>query len=143
MGSRLIGWTVTLACVAVTAGCGMIGTEPNEPSQKSGRIAVGDKSSSTQSVKCTQSDWLLTINAKTDSGRARALLQLGGQTPIVNSVNIENLDGLNGVSGGDVGKAEATLDGSSVYRITGTAVVTDRAHPAQSADMPFTIEAPC
>ena len=75
----------------------------------------------------------MTINAKTDSGRARALLQLGGQTPIVNSVNFENVDGLNGVSGGDVGKAEVTLDGSSVYRITGTAVVTDRAHPAQSA----------
>ena len=143
MKSRLIGWTATLAAVAVTAGCGMTGTEPNEPSQRSGRIAVGDKSSSTQSVKCTQNDWLLTINAKTDSGRARALVQLGGQTPIVNSVNIENVDGLNGVSGGDAGKADVTLEGSSVYRITGTAVVTDSAHPAQSADMPFTIEAPC
>ena len=83
------------------------------------------------------------IDAKTDSGRAHALLQLGGQSPIVNSVNIQNVDGLYGVSGGDVGKAEAILDGSSVYRITGTAVVTDRAHPAQTADMPFTIEAPC
>lgn len=143
MPSRLIGWTATLATVALTAGCGLTGTEPNEPSQKSGRIIVGDKSRNTQSVKCTQNEWLLTIDAKTDSGRAHALLQLGGQTPIVNSVNIENVDGLNGISGGDVRTAEATLNGSSVYRITGTAVVSDRAHPAQTTDMPFTIEAPC
>lgn len=143
MQSRWSGWTATLATVAVTAGCGMTGTEPSEPSKQSGRIVIGDKSRNTQSVECQQNEWLLTIDATTDTGRAHALLQLGGQRPIVNSVNIENVDGLNGVSGGDVGKAEATLRGSSAYTITGTAVVTDRARPAEKTDMPFTIDAPC
>jgi ipoprotein LpqH len=141
--SRLIGSTAGLAAVAVTVGCGMTGTEPSEPSQKSGRILIGDKSHNTTLVRCTQNEWTLTIDAKTDSGRAHALLQLGGQKPVVNAVTIENLDGLNGVSGGDVGKAEAALEGSNIYTITGTAVVTDRARPAQTTDMPFTIEAPC
>ena len=49
------------------------------------------------------------------------MLKLGGEKPIVKTVSIENIDGLNGVSGGDVGKAEATINGSSIYTITGTA----------------------
>ena len=42
-----------------------------------------------------------------------------------------------------MGKAEASIDGRSVYTITGTAAVSDPATPGQTKDMPFTIEAPC
>ena len=143
MGTRLIGLTAVLAAVTVTAGCGLTGTEPNEPSQKSGHISVGDKSQQTQSVKCTQVERTLDIAAKADQGGARVLLQLGGEKPIVKTVSIENIDGLNGVSGGDVGKAEASLNGSSIYKITGAAVVSGPGTPGQTTDMPFTIEAPC
>jgi ipoprotein LpqH len=139
----LIGWTATLAAVAATAGCGMTGEAPNEPSQRSGRVVVGDKSRQTQSVKCTQTDWALNIYANTNPGSAQVALTLGGEKPTVNTVSIENIDGLNGVSGGDAGKAEARLDNSSSYTITGTARITDSAHPSQTTDMPFTIEAPC
>ena len=86
---------------------------------------------------------ILDIAAKADQGGARVLLQLGGEKPIVKTVSIENIDGLNGVSGGDVGKAEASINGSSIYTITGTAVVSGPATPGQTTDMPFTIEAPC
>lgn len=140
---RFMSSTAALATVLVTAGCGLTGTEPSEPSQQSGRITIGDRSRQTQSVKCTQNEWQLTIDASADPGRVHAFLLLGGEKPIVRTVNIENIDGLNGVSGGDVGKAEASVKGSSVYAITGTAVVTDSAHPAQTKDMPFTIDAPC
>ena len=143
MRTRLIGLTAALAAVAVSAGCGLTGSEPSTPSQKSGHITIGDKTQQTQSVECTQNDWLLTLKAKAETGGARALLQLGGAQPVVRSVSIENIDGLNGVSGGDVGKAEATANGSSGYTITGTAVVTDSAHSAQTTDLPFRIEAPC
>ena len=51
--------------------------------------------------------------------------------------------GINGIVGGTDGKAEATANGSSAYKITGTAVVSDPAHPGQSQSLPFTIEAPC
>lgn len=143
MRIRLLGLTAALAAITLTAGCGLTGSEPNEPSQRSGRITVGDKSRQTQSIKCTQTEWQLTIDAKADPAHAHALLQLGGQQPIVQTVDITNIDGLNGVSGGDVGKTEATVKGNSIYTITGTAIVTDTAHPAQTQNLPFTIEAPC
>ncbi len=71
----------------------------------------------------------MTIEASADPGRARALLQLGGEKRIVRSVNFENIDGLSGVAGGDLGDAEASVNGSSTYTITGTAVVSDAANP--------------
>lgn len=51
------------------------------------------------------------------------------------------MDGRSGIAGGDVGKTEASVDGSSVYTITGTAVVSDAAHPGQTMNLPFEIEA--
>lgn len=120
-----------------------MGTESSEPSQKSGQVTVGDRSQDTQSVDCTQVQWDMTIEASADPGRARALLQLGGEKPIVRSVNIENIDGLSGVAGGDLGNAQASVNGSSTYTITGTAVVSDTANPGQTKTLPFEIEAPC
>ena len=132
MRTRLLVLTTGLAATAVTAGCGLTGSEPSEPSQRSGHITIGDKTQNTQSVTCTQNEWSLSIKANADPGGARALLQIGGEKPIVKTVSIENIDGLNGVSGGDVGKAEASIKGGSVYTITGTAVVSD---PPPGADI--------
>jgi lipoprotein LpqH len=143
MRTRLTGFTATVAAVAATAGCGLTGEEPREPSQQSGSITVGDKTRQTKSVDCSQNEWALTIDADAHPARAHVLLQLGGEKPLVRSVNIENIDGLGGVSGSGVGKAEARLQNSSVYTITGTARVTRAADPAQTTDMPFSIEAPC
>jgi ipoprotein LpqH len=139
----LLDLTAALTAVAVTAGCGMTGSEPSEPSQQSGRITVADKTQNTQSVTCSQNDWLMTIDAKTSSGRAHASLQLGGETPTVNTVTLENIDGVNGVIGGDVGSTQASANGSSAYTITGTAIVSDAAHPGQTRSAPFKIEVPC
>jgi hypothetical protein len=141
--TRLIGLTATLAAVAATAGCGLTGEEPSEPSQTAGKITIGDKSRQTQDIACSQTEWALTIDADADPARAHVFLQLGGEKPLVRSVSIENLDGLSGVSGGVVGKAEARLDNRSSYTVTGTARVTDPARPAQTTDMPFSITAPC
>lgn len=143
MRNQLVGLTTALIAVAVTAGCGMTGTPPNTPPQQAGQITVGDKSQHTQSVKCSQVQGSLTIEATADPGRAHAFLQLGGEKPIVKTVDIQNIDGLNGIVGGDSGKAEASANGSSIYTITGTAVVSDAAHPGQTNELPFKIEAPC
>lgn len=40
----------TPAAVAVSAGCGLTGTEPSTPSQKSGHITIGDKAQQTQLI---------------------------------------------------------------------------------------------
>ncbi len=135
--------TAMLAAAAIVSGCGLTGPEPSEASERSGKVTVGDKSQSTKSVKCTQVQWALSIEATTDDGRARAYLQIGGAQPIVRTVNLENIDGLNGISGGDVATAQASTEGSGVYTITGTAVVSDPAAPGSTTDMPFSIEAPC
>ena len=80
--------------------------------------------------------------APTRQGASRTSRRRGAR-PVVKTVSLQNINGLNGVSGGDVGKAEASINGSSVYTITGTAAVSDPATPGQTKDMPFTIEAPC
>ena len=132
----------TLAAVTLTAGCGLTGSEPTERPQKAGRITIADQSRSTNSVLCTQNDWLLSIEATAAAGRAQAALTLGGERPVVDSVTITNIDGLQGIAGRGSGKAEAALvDGT--YTITGTAVVSNSAQPGRTTTAPFRIEAPC
>lgn len=143
MQNRCLGLAAAVAAATIVSGCGLIGTESTEPSQRSGKITVGDKSRDTRSVQCTQDQWALNIEATTDTGRARVYLQLGGAEPVVRTVGIENIDGLNGVAGGDVGAAEASSESNSVYKITGTAVVSGPAIPGETTEMPFSIEAPC
>jgi hypothetical protein len=94
-------------------------------------------------VTCTQVEEQLTIKAVANPGNARVLLQLGGAKPVVQTVNLENIGGLNGNVGGADGKAEASANGSSAYKITGTAVVADPDHPGQTQNLPFSFEAPC
>jgi ipoprotein LpqH len=142
MKSRSAGMAVTLTAAAVASGCGLTGTTPSEPPVQSGRVSIGGNTRTTQSVKCTQVQWSLTIDASTDPGRAQASLQLGGEKPLVQTVSIENIGEVHGVAGGDLGKAEASTDGDT-YTITGTAVGGDRAHPGQTRTMPFEIKAPC
>lgn len=137
MGIRLC---LAMAAIVLTAGCGLTGSEPTETPQHDGRITIADKTRNTQSVSCTQTEWLLSIEVSATPGRASAALQLGGDRPIVQTVAIENIDGLNGVA--DADKAEAAVvDGT--YTITGTAVVSVTADPGQSTTAPFRIEAPC
>jgi hypothetical protein len=142
MKTRSVGVAVALAAAAVASGCGLTGTPPNEPPVQSGRVTIAGNTRNTQSVKCTQVQWSLTIEASTNPGRAQAFLQLGGVKPLVRTVSIENIDDVHGVAGGDVGNAEASTDGN-IYTITGTAVGADQAHPGQTRTMPFEIKAPC
>ena len=139
MGNRLLA---VLAAAILTSGCGLTGPEPAEPPQGSGKITVGDKSQQTQSVSCTQDQWALSIDATTDTGRARAYLELGGPELVVKTVSLEDIDGLNAVSGGDVGNAVAATEGG-IYKITGTADVSDPDNPGSTREMTFSITAPC
>lgn len=140
MENRLLA---VFAAAALTSGCGLTGSEPAEPPQGSGKVTVGDKSQQTQSVSCTQDQWALSIDASTDTGHARTYLELGGPELIVRTVNLENIAGLNAISGGGVGNAEASTEGDSIYKITGTAVVSDPNNPGTTDEKPFTIEVPC
>ncbi len=142
MQNRLTGMVAALAAVALASGCGLTGSPPREPSVRAGQISIGDRTQHTKSVSCTQNAWDLTIKVNSDAGRAQVALQLGGETPDVTTVNIENIDGMSGVAGRDVSPATASVNGS-IYKITGTAVASDRAHPGQTQKVPFEIDAPC
>jgi ipoprotein LpqH len=139
---KRICYGLIVATSAVVSGCGLTGEEPVEPPAHSGSVTIDGHTRSTQSVACTQNDWLLSIDADAPPGRVRAALQLGGQQPEVQTVSIENIDTLTGVAGGEVGDAKATTDGA-FYTITGTAVGSDPANPGESRRMPFEIKAPC
>ena len=143
MQNRRLGTMAAVAAAVITTGCGLTGPEPAEPPQGSGRITVGDKSQQTQVVSCTQDQWALQIDATTEGGRARAFLELGSPELVVRTVNLENIDGLNAVSGGDVGNAEASTEGGSIYKISGDAVVSDPENPSTTSKTPFSIEVPC
>jgi hypothetical protein len=143
MQTQRLGLMAAVAVAAITSGCGLTGPEPSEASEQSGKVTVGDKSQSTKSVKCTQNQFALSIDATTEHGRARAYLEIGGVEPKVRTVSIENIDGLNGISGGTVGEATASVAGGNTYKITGTAVVSDPAKPGTTTEMPFSIETPC
>ncbi len=138
-----IRFMAVLAVAATTSACGLTGPPPAERPEQSGKISVGDKSQQTQSVKCTQDQWALSIDAATARGRARAYVQNGGVQPVVRTVNLENIDGLNGIAGSDVGSAEASIAGGDTYKITGTAVVSDPENPGATTEQPFSIEVPC
>ena len=71
-----------------------------------------------------------------EPGRAEASLQVGGERPIVRTVNIENINDLYGAAGSGVGEVEATTDGNA-YTITGTAVSSRRGEPGTDADSAF------
>src|SRR4051794_41830564 len=96
MKSRSAGIAVALAAAAVASGCGLTGKPPNEPPVQSGRITIDGKTRTTQSVKCTQVEWYLKIDASTDPGPAHAFLQLGGENPPGHGDNIANSRGVAG-----------------------------------------------
>ncbi|KUH94658.1 hypothetical protein AU189_17670 [Mycolicibacterium acapulense] len=131
-----------LAVAALVSGCGLVGPTPTEEPARSGRIVIDGNGVDTQTVECTQHQWSMQIDAKAKTGSAQVFLELGGQQPVVRTVNIENVNEINGSAGGDAGKAEATTQGN-VYTITGTVVGADGRNPGQSRTMPFEIKAPC
>lgn len=140
MRSRLVLITAT---AALTAGCGLTGTASTEAPVESGRMSIDGHTQMTRTVKCTQSQWLLQIDATGDLSRARVLIELGGERPVVTSVNIEGVDDHYGVADSEVGEAKATVADGDVYTISGTVVGSDVTTPGETREMPFEIKAPC
>jgi ipoprotein LpqH len=128
-----------LVVVAATAGCAEQAPAERE---ETGRITVDGATHATQTVSCEQYQWSLIIHTTAGPGRARALLQLGGEQPTVRTVSIANFDGFNGVAGEGVGSVEASA-AEGTYTITGTAEGSDPDSPGKTRTAPFEIEAPC
>ncbi|MGE2832711.1 lipoprotein LpqH [Mycobacterium sp. SMC-4] len=140
MNSRLV---LILAAAALTAGCGLTGTPPTEQPAESGRMTIDGHTAMTRTVECTQNQWLLQIDTAGDQGNARVLVELGGERPVVTSVNVEGIDDHYGVADSEVGEAKAAVTDGDVYTISGTLVGSDVTTPGETRDMSFEIKAPC
>ena len=92
--------SAAVAAVGLIA-CGCTGSAEPSPirAQDASRITVGDQTLTVQSLTCSQVQWLLTIKAAAGPGRVTAMVQLDGEKPTVETVNIENFDGFSGISG--------------------------------------------
>lgn len=138
-------WSVAVAAVVVVA-AGCAGqTEPaHTKTQDTNRITVDGKTHTAQSVKCTQVQWLLTIEAAAEPTLVRAMLQLDGETPTVRTVNIENFGGFYGVAGESVADTDAEVTvADGTYTITGTAQGSNSGDSSTPRTAPFRIEARC
>jgi lipoprotein LpqH len=133
---------VTAAALIVVAGASACAVEPTAGEQKAGRITLDGNARSAEDVSCTQVKWLLVIETTAGAASTRSTLQLEGEKPTVETVNISNFDGFNGVAGQGIGKAEAAfVDGA--WTISGTAEGSVPNEPGKQRTAPFRIEAPC
>lgn len=134
---------LTIAAATLTAGCGLTGTASTEPPAQSGYLSIDGRQEATRAVQCTQTEWLMTIDATGKEGQARAFVELGGLQPRVTSVSMQGIEGHHGVADRDTGDIEVAVNDANVYTITGTVVGSDGTTPGGSRPMPFEIKAPC
>jgi lipoprotein LpqH len=137
--------SAAVAAVGLIA-CGCTGSAEPSPirGQDASRITVGDQTLTVQSLTCSQVQWLLTIKAAAGPGRVTAMVQLDGEKPTVETVNIENFDGFSGISGEYVDGVHADVSfADGAYTITGSAQrsSSDNANLPKTAQ--FRIEGRC
>jgi lipoprotein LpqH len=136
MERRLVA--AATALILVGAGC----SEQQGLKERTGRITVDGNTASTQAVSCTQIELVMVIETTAGPGHVRSFLQLGGQSPIAETVNIDDFQGFSGVAGEGVGRVQVS-SADSTYTITGTAEGSDPVNPGKMRTAAFTIEAPC
>jgi ipoprotein LpqH len=117
-------------------------SEPTSQREHVAQITVEGSTQEARTVSCSQTGWLLTIEAATDAAHARAFLRLDEERPAVENVTLNNVDGFDGLAGQGVGSVEASA-ANGIYTITGTAEGAHRDSAATPRTAPFRIEVPC
>lgn len=134
--------TLVVAGAALIAGCSAGNLRAADVPQQTARVTVQRSAITSHAVSCRRVQWLMTVDIGSDSAHVHLLLDLEGEKPKPQSVNIDNLGGFTGVANALVGNAEATFAGGT-YRITGTAQGSDPDRPGAVATAPFTIDLTC
>lgn len=94
-------------------------------------------------VKCSQVEWLRTIEIGSDFAGAKVVIDQRGEPALAESVRIQNLAGFSGMySQGDGGEAKMSMNGEK-YTITGTANGYKTDKPTEPASATFKITAAC
>ena len=137
------------ACCAVAGITGCSSPPANSP-QPPGSLAPataqvtvnGQSAGVTRAVRCTQDDWTHTIKTGDEKSGVTAVIDTGG-TIDARSVVITNVGDFNGtVWDNKIGKAEASIIGTT-YRVNGTAQGATTADPTRQTTASFEIKANC
>ncbi|HXA13190.1 MAG TPA: lipoprotein LpqH [Mycobacterium sp.] len=148
MQNRFVVVTVAALCaVAGIAGCSS--TPANSP-QPPGALPPGtaevtvngQSAGTTRAVQCTQDSWTHTIMTGDNKSGAKVVVETG-KSINATSVVITNISDFTGtVLENNIGKAEASMIGTT-FRVTGTAQGSTTQNPNQVSTANFEVKANC
>ena len=138
---------VAVAAVAAVAGCSSTIPNSHQPPGSlpftTAQVSVnGQPASTTHKIDCSQDGWLHTLKTGDDKSGVTVVVNTG-DTVRAESVVITNVGDFTGsVYGSRIGKAEATIIGTT-FRVNGTAEGATNAEPNRSTTANFDIKANC
>src|ERR1700747_1632172 len=138
---------LAVAAIAAVAGCSSTPANSHQPSGSlpttTARVSVnGQPASTTHKIDCSQDGWMHTIKTGDDKSGVTVTVDTGDAVR-AESVVITNVGDFTGsVYENKIGKAEATIIGTT-FRVNGTAEGATTAEPNQPTTANFDIKANC
>jgi ipoprotein LpqH len=146
--NRFVVVTVAALCaVAGIAGCSSTPANSPQPPGSlppaTAEVTVnGQSAGTTRAVVCTQDSWTHTIMTGDNKSGAKVVVETG-ETINATSVVITNISDFTGtVLENNIGKAEASMIGTT-FRVTGTAQGSTTQNPNQVSTANFEVKANC
>jgi ipoprotein LpqH len=138
--NRIAAAAVAAVAVAALASCT---SRPQTAMSSTASVTVNGTGTDFHVVKCTQVEWLRTIQIGSDFSGAKVVIDQRGAPATAESVRIQNLAGFSGMySQGDGGDANMSMNGEK-YTIAGTATGYKTDKPSEPATATFRITAAC
>jgi hypothetical protein len=138
--NRIAAAAVAGLAIAMLASCT---SRPQTQLSSTASVTVNGNGSDFHVVKCSQVEWIRTINIGSEFAGAKVVIDQRGEPATAESVHIQNLGGFSGMySRGDGGDAKMSMSGDK-YTITGTANGYKTDKPGEPATATFKITAAC
>nr|WP_231989648.1 lipoprotein LpqH [Mycobacterium sp. 852002-51057_SCH5723018] len=126
--------------IAMLASCT---SRPQTQLSSTASVTVNGNGTDFHVVKCSQVEWIRTIEIGSDFAGAKVVIDQRGEPAAAESVHIQNLGGFSGMySRGDGGDAKMSMNAEK-YTITGTANGYKTDKPSEPATATFKITAAC
>lgn len=140
MRNRIVAATAAALAVAALASCT---SRPQTQLSSTASVSVNGNGGDFHVVKCTQVQWIRTIDIGSDMAGAKVVVDERGAPATAESVHIQNLGGFTGMySRGDGGDAKMTRSDDKIT-VTGTAHGYKTDKPGEPATADFKITAEC
>ena len=138
---------LAVAAIAAVAGCSSTPANSHQPSGslpfRTAQVSVnGQPAATTHKIDCSQDGWMHTLKTGDDKSGVTVTVDTGDAVR-AESVVITNVGDFTGsVYENKIGKAEATVTGTT-FRVNGTAEGATNANPNQPATANFDIKVNC